>query len=79
MAIYGTKTVYDAALERIDYLFDEFENVIVTFSGGKDSTLALHKAVEKEQVVCLITLKSKSPHHRPRISVRCNLFLMMTA
>jgi len=45
MAIYGTKTVYDAALERIDYLFDEFENVIVTFSGGKDSTVVLQLAL----------------------------------
>jgi ABC transporter with metal-binding/Fe-S-binding domain ATP-binding protein len=33
----------------------------VLFSGGKDSTLALHKAVEKEQVVCLITVVSKNP------------------
>jgi diphthine-ammonia ligase len=45
----------------------------VLFSGGKDSTLALHKAVEKEQVVCLITLKSKNPEsymfHTPNIDV----------
>jgi diphthine-ammonia ligase len=43
----------------------------VLFSGGKDSTLALHKAVEKEEVVCLITLKSKNPEsymfHTPNI------------
>jgi diphthine-ammonia ligase len=32
----------------------------VLFSGGKDSTLALLKATEKEEVVCLISLISKN-------------------
>jgi diphthine-ammonia ligase len=43
----------------------------VLFSGGKDSTLALHKAAEKEKVVCLISLLSKNPEsymfHTPNI------------
>jgi diphthine-ammonia ligase len=43
----------------------------VLFSGGKDSTLALHKAAEKEEVICLITLCSKNPEsymfHTPNI------------
>ena len=51
MKIYSSKTVYDAALERIRFLFDEFPNVIVGVSGGKDSTvvynLALQVAKEK--------------------------------
>lgn len=33
----------------------------VLFSGGKDSTLALHLAEEKEEVACLITVVSKNP------------------
>ena len=33
--------VYEAALERIGYLFQEFENVLVSFSGGKDSSVML--------------------------------------
>lgn len=33
--------VHDAAIERIGYLFDEFDNVLVAFSGGKDSSVAL--------------------------------------
>jgi len=41
MKIYTNQTVYDAALERIRYIFDEFPNVIVAFSGGKDSTVVL--------------------------------------
>jgi diphthine-ammonia ligase len=45
----------------------------VLFSGGKDSTLALHMAAEKEQVACLITVVSKNPEsymfHTPNIDV----------
>ncbi|MCW3995389.1 MAG: TIGR00289 family protein [Candidatus Bathyarchaeota archaeon] len=45
----------------------------VLFSGGKDSTLALHMAAEKEEVACLITLLSKNPEsymfHTPNINV----------
>lgn len=45
----------------------------VLFSGGKDSTLALHLASEKEEVACLITVVSKNPEsymfHTPNIEV----------
>lgn len=35
MKIYSNKTVYEAALDRIRFLFDEFPNIIVGVSGGK--------------------------------------------
>jgi ABC transporter with metal-binding/Fe-S-binding domain ATP-binding protein len=45
----------------------------VLFSGGKDSTLALHLAAEKEKVVCLITILSKNEEsymfHTPNIDI----------
>jgi diphthine-ammonia ligase len=45
----------------------------ILFSGGKDSTLALHKAAEKEEVVCLITLVSQNKEsfmfHTPNIDI----------
>jgi len=45
----------------------------VLFSGGKDSTLALHYAKEKEEVVCLITLISENKEsymfHTPNINI----------
>lgn len=45
----------------------------VLFSGGKDSTLALHRAQEKEEVECLITLRSKNLEsymfHTPNIDL----------
>ena len=44
--IYKQKNVYDAAKDRINYLFDEFDNVVVGFSGGKDSTCVLNLALE---------------------------------
>lgn len=38
--------VWDAAIERTRYLFDSFDHVAVSFSGGKDSTATLHVALE---------------------------------
>ena len=54
MKIYGKQNVYEAALDRMRWLFDEFPNVIVGVSGGKDSTvvynLALIVAREKNRL-----------------------------
>ena len=49
--IYTNQNVLDAALNRIRRLYDEFEEVIVSFSGGKDSTVTLELAaiVAKEK------------------------------
>lgn len=38
----GTRTVLEAARERIRYLFDNYENIQLSFSGGKDSTVIFH-------------------------------------
>lgn len=46
MKIYGKLNVLDAAMERIRFLFDEFEEVAVGYSGGKDSTVTLRLALE---------------------------------
>ncbi|MDR3345159.1 MAG: DUF3440 domain-containing protein [Oscillospiraceae bacterium] len=40
--IFITENVYEAAMERIAYAFAEFENVLVAFSGGKDSGVLLN-------------------------------------
>ena len=39
---YMEKSVYDALLERLQFIFEEFENIYVSFSGGKDSGLLLN-------------------------------------
>ncbi len=46
MKIYRTVNVYEAALERIRWLFDEFPNVIASVSGGKDSTVIFHLCLQ---------------------------------
>lgn len=39
--------VLDATRERIAYTFDNFENIILSFSGGKDSTVMFHLVMEE--------------------------------
>ena len=39
------KNVLEAVRERISYIFDEFERIIVSISGGKDSTVLAHLAL----------------------------------
>ena len=38
--------VYEAALKRIEFLFNEFEQIIISFSGGKDSGVMLNLAID---------------------------------
>lgn len=45
--VYINKTVIDATRERISYVFDEFENIIVSVSGGKDSTVLAHIVLQE--------------------------------
>lgn len=45
MKIYNENlNVYDASLSRIKYLFREFDNILIAFSGGKDSGIVLNLA-----------------------------------
>lgn len=39
--------VLEAARQRIAWTFDSFERVVISFSGGKDSTVMLHLAMEQ--------------------------------
>ena len=34
---YVQKNVFDALQERLKFIFEEFDNIYVSFSGGKDS------------------------------------------
>lgn len=43
--IFHDKTVYDATIERLNFIFDEFEDIYVTVSGGKDSTVVFNMAL----------------------------------
>ena len=40
------KTVYELSIERIKYLYSKFDNVIISFSGGKDSMALLELTIQ---------------------------------
>ena len=40
------KNVYEASLERIDYIFKNFERIYISFSGGKDSGIMLNLTLQ---------------------------------
>lgn len=42
----SSSSCYDLSIERIDYIFDAFDYVAVSFSGGKDSTVCLNLCLE---------------------------------
>lgn len=44
--VYKKQNVYDAAMERIAFIFESFEKVYLSFSGGKDSGVMLHLALK---------------------------------
>jgi predicted phosphoadenosine phosphosulfate sulfurtransferase len=55
--IYKNQTVYEAALERIRWLFHEFDNVIVSVSGGKDSTVVFQLTLKVAHELNRLPLK----------------------
>lgn len=46
---YLEKSVYDAFKERLDFLFEEFDNIYISFSGGKDSGLLLNMVLDYQR------------------------------
>jgi predicted phosphoadenosine phosphosulfate sulfurtransferase len=43
--VYNNQNVLEAARERMSFIFDAFENIHVSVSGGKDSTVLAHLAL----------------------------------
>ena len=46
---YTDQTVYEAVQERLKLLFEDFDNIFVSFSGGKDSGLLLNLVLDFRQ------------------------------
>jgi predicted phosphoadenosine phosphosulfate sulfurtransferase len=44
--VYAKKNVYDASVERIDFIFKTFGRIYVSFSGGKDSGVMLNLVID---------------------------------
>lgn len=47
--VYGHSNVLDAARARISFVFDQFDSIHVSISGGKDSTVLAHLALMEAQ------------------------------
>ncbi len=43
---YEDQDVYEALQQRLEYLFEEFDNIYISFSGGKDSGLLLNLTLD---------------------------------
>lgn len=43
---YTDQNVYEALQERLKYIFEEFDNIFVSFSGGKDSGVLLNMTLD---------------------------------
>ena len=58
--VYVSCNVVDAVKKRMEFIFDEFENIIVSISGGKDSTvmcwLALQEARKRNRKIGIFFL-----------------------
>jgi len=44
--VYKDKNVYQASIERLDFIFANFERVYLSFSGGKDSGVMLNLVID---------------------------------
>jgi len=44
--VYLNENVYDATVKRLNFVFSEFNNIIISFSGGKDSGILLHLTMD---------------------------------
>lgn len=68
MKIYTDVNVYDASIFRIEYVFNNFNNICISFSGGKDSTLMIQlvesvaKRLNKKYDVLYIDMEAQYLH-----------------
>ena len=46
---YSQQNVYDALQNRLKFIFEEFDNIYLSFSGGKDSGLLLNLVLDFQQ------------------------------
>lgn len=54
---YNLQNVYDASIERLEFVFNNFENVYLSFSGGKDSGVMFNLALNVARKMGKLPLK----------------------
>jgi len=52
---YLTQNVYEAFQQRMHFIFTEFDNIFVSFSGGKDSGLLLNLTLDFQKNTTQVT------------------------
>ena len=64
--LYRLKNVLEAARERIAYLFDHFDNISVSISGGKDSSVLFHlthtEAVRRNRTIDVVFIDQEAEY-----------------
>ncbi len=68
---YLSQNVYEETLKRIRYIYDSFDKVVVSFSGGKDSTAVLNCALvvakERNRLPLEVVFFDEEAIHPPTI------------
>jgi predicted phosphoadenosine phosphosulfate sulfurtransferase len=64
---YLIQNVLDASTERIEKIFNDFERIYISFSGGKDSTVMTHlvmqEAIKRNRVVGILVIDLEAQYH----------------
>ena len=71
MKKYLDINVYEATQARLKYIFEHFENIYVSFSGGKDSGLLLNLVLDYKQSASFIRILRLSIRPRRILSPVC--------
>jgi predicted phosphoadenosine phosphosulfate sulfurtransferase len=65
--VYTNKTVLEASTERISEVFDNFERIYISFSGGKDSSVMTHlvlaEAKRRNRIVGLLIIDLEAQYN----------------
>lgn len=65
--VYTDKTVLEASTERISQVFDNFERIYISFSGGKDSSVMTHlvlaEAKRRNRIVGLLIIDLEAQYN----------------
>jgi predicted phosphoadenosine phosphosulfate sulfurtransferase len=65
--VYTDKNVLEASTERISKVFDSFDRIYVSFSGGKDSSVMLHlvmqEAIKRNRIVGVLIIDLEAQYN----------------
>ena len=61
---YEDQDVYEALQQRLEYLFEEFDNIYISFSGGKDSGLLLNLTLDFQKKKSGFSIRTLKPNIR---------------